>query len=270
MKKLLLLLPLTFFLSCQEDETIIQLEENNNFNPYPKGYFLTEEDKLIDTVRFEYENNLVTKRIGEFVDTSTSTDFIYFFSKQIESNVNYNGNQAVIKRVSKIEGVSLPEDIQIYNLNGKQINDAIFTYQTKPNFSEKYVYNYKNNQIKSIDLLISDSVKKNDLTSSEEFYFNSKGNLDSVVYRDAVYLNGLPTIDYNSKARKVTRFINYDESQNLFQNLGIFKDQYFRSLSKNNFRGFIIKDYDKNGNPLNYSDASWTYEYVNGEVKVLK
>lgn len=274
MKKIFLLLPLLVLWSCNEDETIIQLDENNNFNPYPKGFFVNTPEG-IDTVKFEYKNNLVTKRIGEWMQLPAPAGYSEIFTKLFETHATYTGNKAVVERVSKMEGTNFPKDIQTYSFDGKKITEAIFTYQNRANYLEKYVYTYKDNQIKSIDLFVTDSYYVNDLRSRNDFYFNTKGNLDSLVYREAAfdfYNESIPPyIDYSLKNRKVTVFSNYDESQNPFQNLGIFLDLYNKSLSKNNFRAYETKEYDKDGKPtINISSSSWIYEYVNGEVKVLK
>jgi hypothetical protein len=271
MKKLVYFLPLLLLFSCSEEEEIFPVE--STFTAYPKGYFIETSDGL-DTIKLEYQNNQVTKRIGEWIQVSGSTGYTDKFSKLFETQISYSGNQAVLKKISTLSGVDFPNDLQTYTFNGKQISEAIFTYQNRPNYSEKYVYNYENNKLKNIDLFVTDDYYKNDLRSRRDFYFNTNGNLDSLVYRDAVqdYNEIEPSyIDYKSKMRNVTVFTNYDQSQNPFQSLGIFTDLFYKSLSKNNFRKISTIGYDKDGNKTgNVSESSWNYEYINGEVKVLK
>ncbi|MDM1062054.1 hypothetical protein HXZ62_05665 [Empedobacter falsenii] len=271
MKKLLYLLPLFLIWSCNDDEETIPID-NNSFTTYPKGYFVATTTGM-DTIKLEYQNNQVTKRIGEWMELAGSTGYDNKFSKLIETQITYSGNQAILNKISKMEGYT-PKDLLTYNLNGKQILEGIFTYENKPNYTEKYVYTYENSQIKHIDLLVSDNNYKNDLRSRRDFYFSKNGNLDSLVYRESTHdYNDIvpPFIDYKIKKRNVTTFSNYDQSQNPFQNLSLFLDLYYKSLSKNNFRKMETIQYDEEGKPsLGISTSTWDYEYINGEVKVLK
>ncbi|WP_334125545.1 hypothetical protein [Empedobacter brevis] len=273
MKKLLYLLPLILLWSCNdEDEGIIPVE-TNSFTAYPKGYFIKTLGGT-DTIKLEYQNNQVTKRIGEWMEFAGSTGYGNKFSKLFETQITYSGNQVSVTKVSKMEGINYPKDFQRYRLNGKQILEAIFTYQNRPDYIEKYVYAYENNQLKHIDLFVTDGYYTNDLRSRRDFYFSTNGNLDSLVYRNAVHDYDeiiLPYIDYKDKMRKVMIFSDYDQSQNPFQSLSMFTDLYYMSLSKNNFRKIETLDYDKEGQPsLGISLSMWNYEYVNGEIKVLK
>lgn len=269
MKKLLYLLSLILFWSCNDEDEVIIPVETNSFTAYPKGYFITTLGGM-DTIKLEYHNNKVTKRTGGWIDT----EFGNKFSKLLETHIAYSGNEAVLTKFSKREDVIVSKDFQRYRLNGKQISEAIFTYQNKPDYIEKYVYTYKNNQIKHIDLFVTDGYYTNDLRSRRDFYFSTNGNLDSLVYRNAVHDYDeiiLPYIDYKDKMRKVMIFSDYDQSQNPFQNLSMFIDLYYKSLSKNNFRKIETLEYDKEGQPsLGTSLSMWNYEYVNGEIKVLK
>ena len=275
MRRIFLLLPMLVLWSCQEEEISIPVEDNASFTAYPKGYFIQTREG-VDTIKFEYNSEKkVIKRVGEWLELSGSTGFGNIFSKKLESRINYSGNKAILERFSKMEGINFPKDIQTYSFDGNRINDIIFTYQIRPNYTEKYVYTYENNQIKSIDLRVTDSHYTNDLRSRRDFYFNNNGNLDSLVYREASYdfydESIPPYIDYKLKNRRVTTFSNYDGSQNPFQNLGIFTDLYYKSLSKNNFRKMETIKYDEDGEPtLGISESSWDYQYQNGEVKVLK
>ncbi|MGV0977571.1 hypothetical protein [Empedobacter falsenii] len=272
MKKLLYLLPLFLIWSCNDDEEIIPID-NNSFTIYPKGYFVATTIGM-DTIKLEYQNNQVTKRIGEWMELAGSTGYDNKFSKLFETQITYSGNQVSVTKVSKMEGINYPKDFETYTFNGKQIVEAVLTYQNRPNYKERYVYTYENNQIKHIDLLVTDSYYTNDLRSRRDFYFSKNGNLDSLVYRESTHdYNDIvpPFIDYKIKKRNVTTFSNYDQSQNPFQNLGVFTDLYYKSLSKNNFRKMETVQYDEEGKPsLGISTSTWDYEYINGEVKVLK
>ncbi|WP_312557839.1 hypothetical protein [Empedobacter brevis] len=273
LKKLLYLLSLILFWSCNEEDEVIIPVESNSFTAYPKGYFITTLGGR-DTIKLEYQNNQVTKRIGEWMELAGSTGYGNKFSKLLETHIAYSGNEAILTKFSKREDVIVSKDFQRYRLNGKQISEAIFTYQNKPDYIEKYVYTYENNQLNHIDLFVTDGYYTNDLRSRRDFYFSTNGNLDSLVYRDAVHDYDkiiLPYIDYKDKMRKVMIFSDYDQSQNPFQNLSMFTDLYYKSLSKNNFRKIETLEYDKEGQPsLGISLSMWNYEYVNGEIKVLK
>lgn len=274
MKKYLYFLPFILLWSCNNEDDDITPVENNTFTAYPKGYFITTIDGY-DTIKLEYRNNKVTKRVGDWIQTGMATGYRTIFSKSLETNISYTDKTASLTKFSKLDWYQYSNDIYVYTLNGQQISEATLTYKTRPNYTEKYVYVYENNQIKYIDFLVTDHYYTNDLRSRRDFYFNAKGNLDSLVYRDAdydFYDESVPSyIDYKKKERKVSTFSNYDQSQNPFQNLGVFTDLYYKSLSKNNFRKTETKEYDKDGKPtLNFSESSWDYEYENNEVKILK
>lgn len=274
MKKYLYFLPFILLWSCNNEDDVIITVENNAFTAYPKGYFITTIDGY-DTIKLEYQNNKVTKRIGEWLAIGPYSGYDYKFSKSLETHVNYTDKTASLTKVSKLDWYQYPNDTYVYTFNNQQISEATLTYKAKPNYTEKYVYVYENNQIKHIDFLVTDHYYTNDLKNRRDFYFNTKGNLDSLVYREAeynLYDEGIPPyIDYKKKERKVITFSNYDQSQNPFQNLGVFTDLYYKSLSKNNFRKTETREYDQDGKPtLNISESSWDYEYVNNEVKVLK
>jgi len=272
MKKYLYFLPFILLWSCNNDDESAISVENNTFTAHPKGYFVTTDE--YDTIKLEYQNNKVTKRIGDWyiVDPYISND--YKFSKWLETHVSYRDKTVILNKVSKLNWYKYPNDTHVYTFNGQQISEATLTYESKPNYTEKYVYVYENNQIKYIDLFVTDDYYTNDLRNRRDFYFNAKGNLDSLVYREAeydFYNKDIPSyIDYKKKERKVTTFSNYDQSQNPFQHLGVFTDLYYKSLSKNNFRRTETREYDQEGKPTFYVSSSWDYVYMNGELKVLK
>lgn len=274
MKKYLYLLLFILFWSCNNEDDVIIPVENNTFTAYPKGYFVSTYEGY-DTIKLEYQNNKITKRIGDWIQTSSASGYRTIFSKLLETNVDYSGKTANLTKFSKLDWYQYLNDTHVYTFNGLQISEATLTYRVIPNYTEKYVYVYENNQIKYIDLFVTDHYFTNDLRNRRNFYFNTNGNLDSLVYRDADYdfynEDIPPYIDYKKKERKVTTFSNYDQSQNPFQNLGVFTDLYYKSLSKNNFRKTQTREYDQEGKPtLNVSESSWDYEYMNGEVRVLK
>ena len=270
MKKLFYFLPLLVLLSCNNDDNNIQEE---SYTPYPKGYFVFNSG-VMDTIKLEYDNNKVIKRIGDWIQLSNSTGFNNSFSKDIENHISYNGDLASLNKISKSGEVTFNQLIT-YKLNSQgKIYEAVHTSLSRPNYSEKYVYMYDNNQLKNIDLFVTDNYYTNDLRSRQDFYFNKNENLDSIVYRKAIYdfydESIAPYIDYKVKERKVTKFTNYDSAKNPFINLGLFTDLFFQSLSKNNFRKIENTTFDQNGKNIGIEESSWEYEYINGEVKVLK
>lgn len=140
------------------------------------------------------------------------------------------------------------------------------------NLNDSLIFEYKGDVLHEVTHL------KNGPWKKHRYYFNSAGNLDSIVTRPGSLKTNRehkPYYVYNidnetSKIRDIQVYSNYDNAENPLKELGIFDEVFIRSLSKNNYRkyqkfsvNFFI--------PLNKIDTvsrqeqTWDFKYLNGK-----
>ena len=61
--------------------------------------------------------------------------------------------------------------------------------------------------------------------------------------------------------KEIITFSDYDEAPNLTKNLIIFKECFYRSLSRNNFRKYLREEYDTNDKLVFYEELSFGLSY---------
>lgn len=132
MKKYLHFLSFIVIVSCNNEDDVLNTEED--YTPYPKGYFIYNKG-IRDTIRLEYGNdNRVIKRIGDWVDIDNSTGFNNIFSKDVENHISYRGDQAFLTKIIKSDDITYNQRI-MYKLNRQgKIVEAHHTYLSRPNF----------------------------------------------------------------------------------------------------------------------------------------
>ena len=140
------------------------------------------------------------------------------------------------------------------------------------NLNDSLVFEYKGDVLHEVTHLEKGPWKKH------RYYFNSSGNLDSIVTRyGSLKTNSenKPYYIYNrdnetSKIRDIQVFSNYDNAENPLKELGIFDEVFIRSLSKNNYRkyqkftgGFSI--ISNKIDTISRQEQTWDFGYLNGK-----
>lgn len=242
MFKISLFFLIFIFFSCTNDDLNKDYYSNNNLL---SGYTLSAYNTIFSdksgidlffgfnsssgNINFFYQENKLVKRIGKPYFNSINYNIydtiyqnnktLYIETKLIPHNgyddISPNKKEYIYGKYKRIlRKIRHNED---FNFND---NDTTFFF-------------YKNSRL---DKQINRNIHSN-------FYYNTKGNLDSITYRYKISDSG--NLVLGSTFKKEV-FEEYDNSPNPFKNLMIFEDIFKRSLSNNNYRKhrvFFINPY---------------------------
>lgn len=255
-----------FVVSCQtNDPEEIELSNNiQNFEAYhyrymhyPNGVLPSGSSEIIN---IQYDNqNRPVKRVGGLLPLPGSTGFNYTFSNNYSEEIAYGNNE-----ISLTVKVSLPNYSDLLKTIFKTENGKIVKkINIDPYVNDTIEYYYSNDKIIK-------SVRKKQLPVSDtKYYYNSIGNIDSIVSRPLRYdaVSQTWQVDLSNKIKTVQTFKDYDNSLNPTKKLMMFEEIFYRSLSENNYRSYESKSYDVNGNVYDLSTRNWTFNYINNQIK---
>lgn len=257
--------------SCRTDNDTLEenLQENvqqnlANFDAYHFMYMHYPSGIMMGTsngiVQIEYDNqNRPIKRKGGVLPLPSSIGFNYFFTPDYSEEITYENNEILLRvKLSAPYNTDALKTV-LKTENGKIIRRVNVNSYT--NDTINYVYNN--------DRIVK-SVHKRILPVSEsQYYYNSAGNVDSIVSKP-LFLNQTTQVwqvDNTMKYRTVQTFKDYDNSPNPTKKLMLFEEIFNRSLSQNNYRAYESKSYNLDGSIGNSLISSWTFNYVNNEIK---
>lgn len=266
---LLLIISSLFIISCQTDDTLESEPQNNvqNFESYHYMYMHYPNNILLSNtngiIRIEYDNqNRPIKRIGGMAALPASTGFGYIFSGTYAEEITYENNDISLF-VKSTDPNIYPDRLKtVFKTENGKIIRKIEVNVNYPNANDTINYFYSN------DRLVRSFRKKIFPVSESKYYYNSAGNVDSIVARPLNYdaVTQTWTVDNITNYRTVQTFSNYDSSLNPTKKLMLFEEIFNRSLSNNNYRSYESKSYDFNGSVLESSTRNWTFNYVNNQI----
>ncbi|SHL17742.1 hypothetical protein [Chryseobacterium polytrichastri] len=221
---------------------------------------------------FDYDaQGRVTKKIGGKLELSGSTGFSYFYSKSVYTTISYTGNMAIMKNYSGDTSFSVMLEERKFEFDNQgrvikliipQVNNVYmdkhltYTYDTSGKLTE-ILTQYPNIPYDPTDP--ADYI----LTYVEKFTYNNSGNLEKAI----------KTEKHNNIDAYVTNeiiFDNFDSTQNPFKSLGIFEDYFYFSLSKNNPRRKISKEFKPYSSEFFLNQSNWTNQYnSDGSLKLF-
>lgn len=217
---LFLIISSFLFTSCQTDDTLEIDPQNNipNFENYHystmhyPGFILLSNTSGI--VKIEYDNqNRPVKRIGGMAALPASVGYTHMFSNDYKEEIVYGNNEislfvkfsepyntSLLKTVFKTENGKIIRKVEV-NVNSPSANDTI-----------NYYYNN--------DRLVRSYRKRKFPVSESTYYYNSIGNVDSIVARPFAYDAPTQTweVDHITKFRTVEYFKDFDNSVNTTKN----------------------------------------------------
>lgn len=260
-----------FITSCSNNEDSLENDVINeplttriNTNAlYPGSLAYNLAELILD---FEYDSNQrLTKKIGGFIQPSSSSGYDGYFTNEIYTSLIYTGQNVTVENFSSSAVFTIPKDTKYFTLN--YLNQIVNKEIPNSNnyWLKKQTFNYLSNKITEIKTTFPnmpyDPTDPNDylLTYLEKFYYDTNGNLTKSEYFEQQ--NGI------NKGEKVIRtFENYDNSYNPFKRLRLLDEFFYRSLSKNNYRKRTERHYYDEVLGL-ASDTSWTFSYdTNGQI----
>ncbi|WP_128414252.1 hypothetical protein [Chryseobacterium sp. Leaf394] len=257
---------LIFAISCQtNDPEEVQLLNNApNFEAYQLRYMHYPSNILPgstgEKVTIQYDNqNRPIKREGGLLALPASTGFGYTFSNNYYEEVVYGNNE-----ISLTVKLSLPYSTdQLKTIYKTQNGKIVKKINIDPYVNDTIEYFYNNEKV------VQSFKKKKVPVSDTKYYYNSAGNIDSIVSRPYVFNAVSQTwqVDFSGKIRTVQLFKDYDNSPNPTKKLMLFEEIFNRSLSQNNYRFYESKSYDVFGNLYDFSTRSWTFNYVNNQIQ---
>lgn len=240
--------------------------ENNNTDPLVKqikfeGAYMGQIPINLSQINFNFEydsSSRLTKKVGGYVDLSSSTGFGKLFTNEIYTSLIYTNNKVTVENFYNSDIYTVPKNTIYYTLNSSNLieekeipNRIIFT-------SRKLFYKYLNGKLVEIVTTFPNMpYDPNDVTDyvqtfSEKFEYDANDNLTKTEYSE----------QHNGKdeGRKIVRtFEDYDASYNPFKRLQLLEQYFYRSLSKNNFRKYKETSYYY-GN-VSKDETAWTFTY---------
>jgi hypothetical protein len=237
-------------ISCEEE----RVESSYRIDSYSFKFMYPHEPIISlpgeETYKNLYQGTRFIKRIGGLNDLDPSSGYNYAFTLGVSYNIQYSGDSILLIEIHSYDNFKDSTLVKaiVLNYSGQMIsqieyNDGWNTVITN------YTYNSKN------QIAESESLKSGKPNEFSKYYFNSRGNLDSVV-----------TYGSFSKKRKIVEiFKGYDNSPNPLKNSFIFKETFYRSLSRNNYTEYIKKDYTFSISTVKTSNVKWKLSYgLNG------
>ena len=271
MKKLLPISILFLLLSCNNDDDSIQ-KNNTKLPQYIHAKYLLDDNRpdFIDgLLEVSYKNSLPHELKGGL--------FLMFpndnqgFNPNTIREFTHSNNEILVTQRNTLNNFISSEQTR-FKITGNKIDSSTkFNINNSNKHNTKYFYE-KNNLHKTLEywqnsndeLLVDYGIEK-------LYYFNTKGNLDSIIEQNVVIRNDLST-HYDTvqfKYKGVEIFENYDNSPNPFKQLFLVDELYKKSLSNNNYRKITEKGYD--GKKLvQYTQIEYNYFYKNGNVDLTK
>jgi hypothetical protein len=232
-----------------------------NINEYQIKSMLYPTSVMPDTNKIKLVYNKkdqIVQRIGNLIMINSATGYSYKYYKYIADTIMYYNDSIIIEKQLLSD-----EDITVFPYTYKRKlfleNDLIIKeinymdYYSRDQDTIVYEYNKQNQVVQTITYL------KNSKKKYSEYKYDEEKNLilitSKIYYED--YLEG-DQLRYCD----TTWFLNYDNSRNLTQNLFIFQECYYRSLSTNNFRKYIYKKYNASDYTLSLTEErNWEFEY---------
>lgn len=218
---------------------------------------------LGDNIKIEYQNARISKRIGDVIYNQNMPYGNTILN--IYDEVTYSLNEININKKSS-PGILIPSYQKKILLSDNKISQIIIkTNKDNIIIDDTLKFNYNGSNISNL-ITYNKGIK-----SKSWFYFNSSGNLDSIVtkYGNINFIS-LTNYSYNfnetTKKRKVEVFLNYDNYANPLKNLIIFDETFTRALSKNNYKSYRENNYNESNVQISNAGKNWTLIYENNKV----
>jgi len=241
-KYLLCLMSLFTIISCSKEQH--EVTRISDYSPwsmiYPSTYKMNHLEQSTGVrIKLIYDNKgRISERIGGFSLTSGIGGEYFKYSDKIKTIVEYDNNTATISTHSLIESYNTHSRLITLFFEGnklvKRIEDSVYPYVDNKDITE-YYYDTTGK--------ISRTVETKEYKIIESTYhYDENDNLHQVI---------LINSDSRGEAlmpKETITFSDYDNVKNLTKNLRIFKECFYRSLSRNNFRKYTHEQYDTNGN----------------------
>jgi len=214
-------------------------------------------------VKIEYDHqNRPVKRIGGLAALPASVGYTHMYSSTYTEEVTY-GNNEISLFVKSTDPNYFPDRLKtVFKTENGKIIRKVEVNVNYPNANDTLNYYYID------DKIVRSNRKKIFPVSESRYYYNSAGNIDSIVARPYTYDDATQTweVDHVTNYRTVQTFKNYDHSFNPTKKLMLFEEIFNRSLSNNNYRSYESKAYDFNGSVLQYFTWNWTFNYANDQI----
>ncbi|GGE93853.1 hypothetical protein SAMN05443634_10645 [Chishuiella changwenlii] len=274
MKKLLLFIPFLIF-SCTDDDSNSNKENNLPTSIHVKYLFENNFYIIVpgenNQLKLSYKDGKLNRFEGGGFADPYSANYTFIFNKLTE--FTYSSNNILRKSRNNLRNYEYPTQTN-FIMNGNIVISSVEDSINNESGIKKYQkYTYHNNQLAKILTYNKYPEKQTYEKEGIErlFYFNSVGNLDSIVKQNVVVDNDLNTYEVSSrlKNKSVKILEDYDNSSNPFKQLFLLDEFFDRSLSKNNFTKVTIKEYVDNKLESTYY-YKLDYHYINSKVDLKK
>lgn len=278
MKRLFyLLIPLLCW-SCSDNDDELSLNDNELIIPESFHFrFLSEENIWpinYGLVKIKYsENNLPTQVLGDLVTISNGPMTSSLFDSIRYEEYQYNGNKVLRLKKNTLDSYVSNSRAEFIVENNKIISSKEYLISDLEGVNTRTKYFYQNDRLNKKIIYWTDASNNpySDYGIEYMYYFNAKNNLDSIVTQNVVLDGNLNTnYDFDRfKTKQVKILKNYDNSKNPFKQLFLLDKFFDRSLSTNNYREVIVKNY-YDGVLSSYNQFDIQYFYENNEIDLTR
>ena len=278
MKRLFyLLIPLLCW-SCSDNDDELSLNDNELITPESFNFRFLSEANIwplnYGLVKIKYsDQNLPTEMLGNLINLSNGSTSHYILDSTQYEEYQYNGNKVLRLKKNTLDSYVSNFRAEFIVENNKIISSKEYLISHLEGLDTRTKYFYQNDRLSKKIIYWTDASNNiySDYGIEYVYYFNTKNNLDSIVNQNVVLDANLNTsYDFDRfKTKQVKILKNYDNSKNPFKQLFLL-DQFFdRSLSTNNYREVIVKNY-YDGVLSRYDQFDIQYFYENNEIDLKR
>lgn len=239
MKKIYLFyfLGIFLFVSCSKDE---EMNLGQGIKEIPIYYL---ELPIIPTptvneIKLSYKGRQLTSIIGGFAFMPSAGVPRTVFTDNVYWDVVVKGNRVTLEKKSFDKAITFSNRQELHYQGNKIVERKIFENTNTP-IIHKYGYND--------DLLKEEQMfRDSQFLSSRTFYYNTAGNLDSLVVSHGFYTH-----------KSVEIFSDYDQKPNRIKGLMVLEELLPRALSQNNYLKKSVISIAESGERVLRQEQTW-------------
>jgi len=225
--------------SCSKDE---EMNLGQGLKEIPMFYLESPTNisfiPTVEVMKLSYQGRQLNRIVGGFTFIPTTAGLSPIFTDQVYWDIRINGKQATLEKKSFDKAVTYSDKQELQYQGNKIVERKIFD---KTNAPLTYRYEYIGDLLKEEQLY-----KDNQFLSKRTFYYNSAGNLDSLLVSHGIYTH-----------RSVEIFSDYDQKPNKIKGLMVLEELLPRALSKNNYLKKSIISITESGERVLREERTW-------------
>ena len=192
----------------------------------------------VNEMKLSYDGGQLTRVTGGFTFIPMVGGFRTLFTDQVYWDVAVNDNRVTLEKKSIDKSVTFSDKHELRYQGNKIVERKIFE---KANTPMIYTYEYNGDLLKEEQIY-----KDSQFLSRKIFYYNTAGNLDSLVVSHNTYTH-----------KSVEIFTDYDKKPNKIKGVMVLEELLPRALSQNNYLKKTIITISESGERVLKEERTW-------------